>query len=73
MQSRQAADVVLQALRMAAQQVATICKEVLLPEFQNLIAFVDYEEHVDILDAANDPDAAELAEFLRERIRRVVG
>lgn len=56
-----------------AEQVATFRREVLLPEFQDLIAFVDYEEYADLLDAANDPSAAELAEFLRERIRHVVG
>jgi len=48
-------------------------RDILLPEFQDLIAFVDYDEYADILGAAKDPDAAELAELLRERIRHVVG
>ncbi|SLN55163.1 hypothetical protein PEL8287_02950 [Roseovarius litorisediminis] len=56
-----------------AEQVAAFRRDILLPDFRDLIAFVDYEEYADILDAANATDAAELAEFLRERIRHVVG
>ena len=66
-------DVTFRLAPVLAEQVATFRREVLLPEFQDLIAFVDYEEYADLLDAANDPSAAELAEFLRERIRHVVG
>lgn len=56
-----------------AEQVAAFRRDILLPEFQDLIAFVDYEAYADILDAANDHDAAQLAEFLRERIHNVLG
>lgn len=44
-----------------------------LPEFQDRIEFVEYVAYADILIAANDPDVAQLAEFLRERIRNVLG
>ena len=54
------------------EQVAAFRRDVLLPEFRDLIAFVDYEAYADILVAANVPDAAELAEFLRERIHNVL-
>ena len=56
-----------------AEQVAAFRRDILLPEFHDLIAFCDYEAYTDILDAAKDHDAARLSEFLRERIRRVVG
>jgi hypothetical protein len=59
--------------RVLAQKVPAFRRDILLPEFQYLIAYVAFEEYADILDAANDPDARELADFLRERIRQIVG
>ncbi len=56
-----------------AEQLAAFRRDILQPEFQDLIAFVDYEAYADILIAANDPDAAQLSEFLRERIHNVLG
>lgn len=55
-----------------AEQVLAFRREILLPAFHKQIAFVEYEDYAQILDMADDPDAKELAEFLRERIQNVV-
>ena len=56
------------AARLAASQ-----GDVPQPQFQDMIASVDYEKDADILDAAHDHDAAKLAEFLRNCIHNVLG
>jgi len=54
------------------EQVQAFRSEILLPEFHKQIAFVEYEDYVQILGRGDNADAKELAEFLRGRIQNVV-
>lgn len=52
--------------------MAAFRRDILQDVFADQIAFLDYESYADILNASGDPEAAELASFLTERIVSIV-
>jgi hypothetical protein len=55
-----------------SEQVAAFRQGILQDAFADHIAFLDYESYSDILNASGDPEAAELACFLRDHIDSII-
>ncbi len=55
------------------QQIEDFRRNVLLPPFQSRLKFVTYERYIEVLRSWDPKDARELAGFLEERIRTLIG
>jgi hypothetical protein len=50
-------------------QVAEFSEGILLPEYRERVAFVEYERYIELLAAHGSRDGKDLASFLEERLQ----